>query len=175
MNTSLIFEIYKMKRIIIFRHAKSSWNNSSLNDHERPLIKRGINAAHEMGKFIKKENLIPDIIFCSTAERAKQTLELASSEFDKEIETIYKKEIYTDGLNYAISNVKNLPEKLDSVMFVGHSPDCKILTTHFTGNPFPYPKFSTAGIVVIEFDVNTWNKVKKDKGKLKLFQSPKML
>ena len=65
-----------MKRLLIMRHAKSSWKDSDLTDHERPLKKRGKNDAHQMGKLLKSKKIVPDMIICSTAQRAKETAEL---------------------------------------------------------------------------------------------------
>ena len=62
-----------MKKLLIMRHAKSCWKDSDLSDHERPLKKRGKNDAKKMGKLLKSKKIIPDVIICSTAERAKET------------------------------------------------------------------------------------------------------
>ena len=62
-----------MKKLIIMRHAKSCWKDTELTDHERPLKKRGINDAKMMGKLLKSKKIMPDVIICSTAKRAKET------------------------------------------------------------------------------------------------------
>lgn len=61
-----------MKTLLLSRHAKSSWKNPDLPDHDRPLNKRGQNDAPRMGKLLKDEDLIPDLIMSSTAARAKR-------------------------------------------------------------------------------------------------------
>ena len=63
-----------MKTLLLMRHAKSSWGNQSLNDHDRPLNKRGESACRLMGSFISQQGLIPDQIISSTAVRAKDTV-----------------------------------------------------------------------------------------------------
>ena len=60
-----------MKHLYLMRHAKSSWKDSSLSDHQRPLNKRGKKAAPLMGSILNQQELIPDIILCSTAKRAR--------------------------------------------------------------------------------------------------------
>ena len=67
-----------MKTLLILRHAKSSWKEQDLPDHDRPLNKRGKNDAPRMGKLLKDEDLIPDLIMSSTAVRAKKTAELVA-------------------------------------------------------------------------------------------------
>ena len=67
-----------MKTLLIMRHAKSSWKEQDLPDHDRPLNKRGKNDAPRMGKLLKDEDLVPDLIMSSTAVRAKKTAELVA-------------------------------------------------------------------------------------------------
>jgi len=67
-----------MKTILLLRHAKSSWSNPSLTDHERPLKKRGLRDAPMMGKLLKSQDLLPDLIISSSAIRALMTAELVA-------------------------------------------------------------------------------------------------
>ena len=71
-----------MKTLLVLRHAKSSWKNPGQSDHERPLNKRGLAAAPRMGQLLAEQQLIPEIILCSTAERARQTAALAELHLD---------------------------------------------------------------------------------------------
>ena len=64
-----------MKTLLVLRHAKSSWKDANLEDHDRPLNKRGKKTAPKMGKLIKDEKLVPDLMISSTALRAKKTAE----------------------------------------------------------------------------------------------------
>ncbi len=65
-----------MKTLLLLRHAKSSWNDPSLADHDRPLKKRGRKAAPRMGRWLQENGLRPDCVLCSTATRARETLQL---------------------------------------------------------------------------------------------------
>ena len=65
-----------MKTLLILRHAKSSWNNPDLSDYDRSLNRRGKRDAPRMGKFLRQQSLIPDLIISSTAKRAKKTAKL---------------------------------------------------------------------------------------------------
>ena len=60
-----------MKTILILRHAKSSWKQQELSDHDRPLNKRGLREAPQMGKVMRQEGLLPDIMLSSTARRER--------------------------------------------------------------------------------------------------------
>jgi phosphohistidine phosphatase len=75
------------KKLLLLRHAKSSWDESNLSDYERPLNNRGKQNASTMGNFLKKENLVPDLIISSTAKRADKTANIIAkkSGYDKKI------------------------------------------------------------------------------------------
>ena len=76
-----------MKTLLILRHAKSSWDNTWLSDHERPLNDRGRRDAPRMGRLLRDEELVPDLIITSSAERALSTAEAAAlaCDYDQEI------------------------------------------------------------------------------------------
>ncbi|MEO0763161.1 MAG: histidine phosphatase family protein, partial [Pseudomonadota bacterium] len=63
-----------MKTVILLRHAKSSWSDPELEDHERPLNKRGKAAAPLMGDWLERSGYRPDLVLCSPAKRTRQTL-----------------------------------------------------------------------------------------------------
>ena len=73
-----MLQILVMKTLLLLRHAKSSWSDPTLPDHDRPLNKRGIHDAPRMGKLLRHEHLMPDLILSSTAVRAKKTAELVA-------------------------------------------------------------------------------------------------
>ena len=83
-----------MKTIFLLRHAKSSWDDVSLDDFDRPLSTRGINSCKNIGKYLKKNKLIPDIVYCSSAIRAKQTWELVNRIVEKKKNVVYKSKLY---------------------------------------------------------------------------------
>jgi len=65
--------MHNMKLVLILRHAKSSWKHPDVNDHDRPLNKRGKRDAPRMGEFLQDKHLVPDFIVSSTAKRARST------------------------------------------------------------------------------------------------------
>lgn len=164
-----------MKKIILLRHAKSSWDNIRLKDHDRPLAKRGEEASALVGKFLKEMKLIPDYIICSTAKRAKMTIELVLKVFDKKIKIDYNPLIYEDDTNDIIELISKTDESINTLMIVGHNPGIELLVEKLTHKLFPYTKFSTAGIAVVELNIDKWKKIKKTNGKLALFKSPKKI
>src|SRR4051794_15180753 len=65
-----------MRTLLLLRHAKSNWDATGLDDHERPLNKRGVRDAPVMGSYIEAEGLRPELVLCSDAVRARATLTL---------------------------------------------------------------------------------------------------
>ena len=83
-----------MKRLLIMRHAKSSWKDTDLTDHERPLKKRGKDDAHRMGKLLRSKKIVPDIILCSTAMRARETAKLLAESMKFKDKIKYSDSLY---------------------------------------------------------------------------------
>ena len=83
-----------MKSLYLLRHAKSSWKDPNLNDHERPLSKRGRRAAKMMARYFRRSKIAPDFVICSTALRAQQTLDPIIKDAKKSPKVILESEIY---------------------------------------------------------------------------------
>lgn len=82
------------RRLFLLRHAKSSWNDSGLDDFDRPLNKRGREAAPAMGKVMAEEGWEPDYVFCSSAKRTQQTLDRVLAKLDGDPEIIVADDLY---------------------------------------------------------------------------------
>lgn len=159
-----------MKILFVLRHAKSSWDDANLSDFERPLNRRGRETAPFMGELMRNKKLVPEIIICSPAERAKETAKLVkeSAEFDAEIE--FDKRIYessTHNLLYIISGIDDI---YDSAMIVGHNPGFEGIVETLCGN---YERMPTAALAVIDLNCEIWNDVKPNCGNLREILRPK--
>ncbi len=164
-----------MKKIILFRHAKSKKIDGVTSDHGRKLAQHGVEDAPKIGNYLSKENILPDVIYCSTALRAKQTLDLFLEQINQDIKVNYDKMIYADGENRIPEICLKIDDTVNTVMFVGHNPDIEYLTEVFTGKKFPYPKFSTSSIAVIKFNMDNWKSIAEEFGKLERFITPKIV
>ena len=111
-----------MKNLLLMRHAKSSWKDDSLPDHQRPLNKRGKHDAPRMGKHSQKQGVILDAILCSTALRARETAEGLLQEYTFEGEVEYFDDLYGADPETIISILNHLPDKVDTAMVVAHNP-----------------------------------------------------
>lgn len=157
--------------LILFRHAKSDWDASSSSDHERPLSRRGIRAAQRMGKLLADSGQLPELILCSTALRARQTLELSAGAGSWEAETIYEDGLYNTRASQVLAMLEQISPNIDSVMLVGHEPAWSSLAGLLTdGNP---PRFPTAAMARIDFNTQGWSTVGLGTGQLRWLLQPK--
>lgn len=159
-----------MKRIYILRHAKSSWDDPSLTDFDRPLNKRGLKAAPFMGKFMASNGLVPDLIVSSPAERARQTAQLTkeAGEFDCPLD--FDRRIYEADVRELAQVVSETEDKYNAVLLVGHNPGMEGLVRYLTGEQQRMP---TAALAVILLDIDAWPKLSEDCGTLDRLVRPK--
>jgi phosphohistidine phosphatase len=98
-----------MKSLYLLRHAKSSWRDPGLNDHDRPLSKRGQQTAKTVAAYLRRAKIVPDLVICSTAKRAQQTLGPITK-----VKKPPKRRTCTMGTP--------LPESANSVLLIGDNP-----------------------------------------------------
>jgi phosphohistidine phosphatase len=110
-----------MHQLHLLRHAKSSWDEDA-DDHERPLNKRGREAARLVGESLPKAIDAPDLVLCSSALRTRETAKLALAGFAKSPRVLYEDELYLAGKDKLMHRVRRLDEAIGSVMIIGHNP-----------------------------------------------------
>lgn len=171
-----------MLRLLLFRHAKSSWDERDLADHERPLSPRGVNAAPKMGRFMVDSGYVPDLIVCSTAVRTRQTLALAFEESDIEGTKIeFDRAIYEVGPNRILARIRQVNDEVATLMIIGHNPGMQTVALGLTGSGDTAVrqqlarKFPTAGLAVIDFEAKVWRDIEARSGHLVVFTAPKLL
>ncbi|MGF1636774.1 MAG: histidine phosphatase family protein [Cyclobacteriaceae bacterium] len=161
-----------MKTLYVMRHAKSSWENLSLSDQERPLSDRGKNDAPEMGRRLAAKNILPAIIVSSPARRARKTAKKVAKQIGYPKEKIQlNDELYFSGVRGLVDTLRNTPDVHKSLMIFGHNPDFTDLINHFTGAGII--NVPTAGVVQIDFDIASWSELKGKQGVLVFFDYPK--
>ena len=148
-----------MKTLLLMRHAKSSWSNPKLADHDRPLNPRGKDAAPKMGEWLAQQELIPDIILCSTAERAKQTVEFLLNAMPFEGEVVFSRMLYHAGDEVFSEEMSKLGEEIGIVMIVGHNPGMEYAVETYCGE---WHRMPTAAIAQIEFPINQWGEIRTE-------------
>ncbi|MEM1198068.1 MAG: histidine phosphatase family protein [Pseudomonadota bacterium] len=171
-----------MKSLLFLRHAKSSWSSPELADHDRPLNGRGRAAAALMGRYIVEHDLLPELILCSTARRARETLERAATQWTYIPAAHIERALYdfSGGRGYLDLFCKT-DNQIGSLMVIGHNPTIEILVSDLMGEANPELaeklayKYPTAGLAVLEFDTDDWAEIAPGRGKLTTFALPREL
>jgi phosphohistidine phosphatase len=105
----------------LLRHAKSSWDEPGLPDHERPLAPRGRKAATKLARYLRDEEIRPELVLCSSAQRTRETLErICSSLGEPAVEV--EDRLYGAGRDALLARLRELPEGVGTVLLIGHNP-----------------------------------------------------
>jgi len=162
-----------MKTLLVLRHAKSSWEDPGLRDHDRPLNPRGVHDAPRMGRLLIEEGLVPERVLTSTANRARSTAELAAGVMEDRPDIEQVRELYLASPHEYLEVVAELGEDADPLMVVGHNPGVTALVTVLTGVCEEMP---TAALAAVELDIDDWAEIAgKGRGRLIGFWRPKEL
>lgn len=143
-----------MKTLLLMRHAKSSWKNTDMADHERPLKKKGRKDTVLMAKQLKKKDLIPDLIYSSSAIRATETLEIFVDTLKFEGKVKVKDVLYMAEPETIIDKINSVDEKVNTVLVIGHNPGLESLTQILGDKIDALP---TGAIAVIVLPIKTWS------------------
>ena len=171
-----------MRTLLLLRHAKSSRDDPGLEDFDRPLAPRGEKAAPLMASYLKKQGLLPDLVLCSPATRARQTWSLVARSLGDKIAVNELRGLYLSPPGRLLEAVRRAPDAASCVMLVGHNPGMEHLAMALAG-PSSDPtalaklraKFPTAALAEIEFDASAWRDIGHGAGRLKRFIRPKDL
>lgn len=142
--------------LLLLRHAKSSWKNKELDDHDRPLNKRGKREAIKMGEYLKKINMLPDAIVTSSARRAVETTNLVCRhcDYNKLVEVNFT--FHKDGLDSYIQSISETSANINILMLVGHNPVLEELVSILTHKSI---NMSTCTLVQINLHVMNWKNI----------------
>ena len=161
-----------MKTLTILRHAKSSWKDSSLADHDRPLNKRGKRDAPIMGERIQQAGVRPSLILSSPAVRAWTTAKMVAKEISYPIEFLQRDErLYHAGVRRIIEVLAEQDVAFNSIMIVGHNPGFTDFANHLL--PGLTHNIPTCGLVSVTLDSDDWNFKKKKNAELAVYDFPK--
>ena len=162
-----------MKTLLVVRHAKSNWDNSSLDDFHRPLNERGEKDAPKMGKRLKERNLKPDLVLTSPAVRAFSTAQAFAKILDipsTHIRTSPK--LYHAGEQTLLDILKHCPDSASCIMVVGHNPGLTGFVNDLLGEDID--NIPTTGIVMAQLNLLSWKDAEWKCGKLLFFDFPKL-
>lgn len=167
-----------MKKIVIMRHAKSSWDDDRLKDFDRPLNNRGVKDASLIGSFLKRSGKLPEFIFSSPAKRARQTTTLFCESTSVQTDSV----IWTDKFYYGsasdyVDAIRSCEFKdVETVMLVGHNPLVEHTVRLLCGeHHHSLLRMPTAAVVCLEYPASDWRNADKIKSRFKWMITPGIL
>lgn len=166
------------KRLHLLRHAKSSWKQPELADHDRPLAGRGRRAADRMGEHLRENAIAPDLVLCSTARRARETWERIEPTLAG-TPVRYEPELYGASAMTLLERVRGVPDDVASVLLVGHNPAIELLASDLAC-PSPllddlHAKFPTGALATLAARTESWRGLGHDCAELVAFVRPRDL
>jgi phosphohistidine phosphatase len=160
-----------MKQLIIVRHAKSSLDDPSLDDFDRPLNERGLRDAPEMAKRLREKRFKPDHILSSSALRTKLTASLMSNTIGQPDNLTFTKKLYFCSPKECITLVSKIKDKIKSLMIVSHNTMLEELIGNLSKGEITH--FPTCSVAIFEFDIDSWKSIKVKKAILVHYDFPK--
>ena len=166
-----------MKRLFLLRHAKSSWADRSLDDHERPLASRGCRASEVIAEHLRRERIAPSLVLSSSARRTRETFERIAPSLEA-AEVSIERGLYRASWGQLLDRLREVPEDVDSVMLIGHQPAIQELALELAGDGTELErvrgKFPTAALATLTF-TGTWAALGPRAARLDAFVRPKEL
>jgi phosphohistidine phosphatase len=166
------------KRLFILRHAKSSWDDPGLEDHERPLAPRGRRAVEAIATYVSAHRIEPQLVLCSSSRRTRETLAGIAVGGEHLIE----RRLYGASCEEILERLRQLPDDVGSVMLIGHNPTVQMLTLKLTNHDGDgvedhdreavKRKFPTGALATLAFDCD-WDELAPGRARLEAFTSPK--
>ena len=167
------------RRLYIVRHAKSSWDDPGLDDHERPLAPRGRHAVELMAEHLRAEAIRPALVLCSSARRTRETL----AGLCLEAEAVIEPELYGASALEVLARLRRVAPAAQSVMVIGHNPAMRELVVGLAEAEGKRQraelaalaaKFPTGAMATLCFDC-PWPELRPGQARLTAFVRPRSL
>ena len=166
------------KTLYLLRHAKSSWEDPRLADHDRPLAPRGRRASKAIAEYLRRQRSAPRLVLCSSSERTRETLKRISAGLRGEVEVQIEERLYTASASGLLERLHEVHARVDSVMLIGHNPALGDLALSLAGTGVDLrrltEKFPTAGLATLAFR-GSWEELAPEAARLIAFVTPKAL
>lgn len=169
------------RQLYVLRHAKSSWDEPGLDDHDRPLAARGRDAANAMAAHVRAQGIRPELVICSSARRARETLDRVDPAGRRLIEPA----VYSASATDLLQRLRRVPDATGSVMVIGHNPTLQMLVLCLAGPGRATlgegsdlegvrSKFPTGALATLGFD-GGWGELAPGRAELTGFVRPRQL
>lgn len=167
-----------MHTLYLLRHAKSSWSDPTLPDHERPLAPRGLRDAKRIARHLRRLEVRPALVLCSSATRTRQTFELVQPALgDTSVQV--EEQLYAAPSEALLERLRAVPDKVGSLLLIGHNPGLYDLALILASTGAELDrleaKFPTAGFATLAFPRSPWSRLGEGDAELVAYVVPKQL
>jgi phosphohistidine phosphatase len=149
-----------VRTVVLLRHGKSSWSDTTLADIDRPLAPRGERASRKVAKYIRRERIQPALVLCSPSLRTRQTLEAVAAALGKRCTVEVVPQLYGASEEDLLEQLQALPASVRSVMLIGHNPGLHRLALGLASRGAHLPqlaeKFPTGALATLLVRNNGW-------------------
>jgi phosphohistidine phosphatase SixA len=153
------------RRLIVMRHAKSSWKSDAPTDHARPLNKRGRRDAPRVGERLVQLDWRPQLILSSDSQRTRETLQLMQDALGREIPVEFLPSLYAGGAHDLASALAGINDDITSVLALGHNPAWEEVVEWLCGESI---RLTTANAALLEGIGLSWREALAGSGSWKL-------
>lgn len=154
------------RRLILTRHAKSAWDDPTLDDHDRPLNDRGRRSALALGDWLASRGYEPEEVLCSTAARTQETwYVIAGAAIEVRPQVRFEQALYQAGPEKMLAVLRTATQP--TVMMLGHNPGISEFAARLPARVPMDPEFrryATAATLVVDFQVDSWDQVQPGQG-----------
>lgn len=170
-----------MKKIVLLRHAKSSWADTSLDDHDRPLNARGKAAAPIIGEWLAYRKHHPEMILCSSSVRTRETVTGMMQVVPGLPKPVIERALYHASPGDLKQRLQDLPREVQSIMLVGHQPGLGSLARLLSNGREnrrcnrAFEHFPTAAAAVLSVDIEDWSSLTYGTAEFVDFAKPREL
>lgn len=168
-----------MKTVILFRHAKSAWDDPDLADHDRPLNARGRLSAPLMGVWLAARGLVPDHVICSSSLRTRETWALARAVLPGAPEAAVAPRLYHADPETMLALLRAAPDAAACVAMIGHQPGISAFARLLAADPVApacaraFQHYPTGAVAVLEVDADRWADVVPGAARFTVFAAPR--
>ncbi|HEX6254171.1 MAG TPA: histidine phosphatase family protein [Euzebyales bacterium] len=168
-----------MRMLYVLRHAKSSWDDPTLADHERPLAPRGTRAAPLIGDHLRRVGIAPQVVLCSSSRRTRQTLDMLGDVVAHDGEVSIEDDLYHATAATLLRRLRVVPDAASDVLMIGHNPALQQLVLMLAASGGSRAqvarKFPTAALATLRAAVDRWADLDVGRARLTGFVRPKDL
>jgi phosphohistidine phosphatase len=161
--------------LYLLRHAKSSWDEPGLRDHERPLAPRGRKAGKKLARYLRDEGIRPELVLCSSARRTQETLGRILPALGEPVAVEIEDRLYGAGSEDLLARLRELPEDVGSALVIGHNPGLQDLALRLApAEPRLAEKFPTGALASVAL-AGPWARLGETPVELTAFVVPREL